>query len=146
MLLPLLSSLFSPLHPLLLFPPPLASFLVLIDMIRVVDVEERERDVYDAKPRAVAWKMCSLKTWFVRLPVQVLSGGRSFRGVLVPSTHARRVRRNRRTECVISRRTRGEIYLYLEDNERETFWEGLISIECSAHYNRTSLRQLCFYT
>lgn len=69
-------------------PDPKAIVLVLllssltslfVDMIRVVDAE-KECDAQEAVPRAVAQKMCSLKTWSPHLP------GQSSGGPLVPNT------------------------------------------------------------
>lgn len=121
----------------LVMSPPLllpSSPPLVIDMIRVVDVEQEERDTEEAVQRAVACSSRSTKTWLPTYQCMYL-GGWSSGGLLVANTCARKWSGPGRAKAKCQEERISLSIMEVEDNEREMFRERLIPIDCSVRFS-----------
>lgn len=121
----------------LVMSPPLllpSSPPLVIDMIRVVDVEQEERDTEEAVLRVVACSSRSVKTWLPTYQCMYL-GGWSSGGLLVANTCARKWSGPGRAEAKCQEERISLSIMEVEDNERDMFWERLNPIDCSVRFS-----------
>lgn len=121
----------------LVMSPPLllpSSPPLVIDMIRVVDVEQEERDTEEAVLRVVACSSRSAKTWLPTYQCMYL-GGWSSGGLLVANTCARKWSGPGRAEAKCQEERISLSIMEVEDNERDMFWERLNPIDCSVRFS-----------